>query len=68
MYAKVFGMDAAKRAFTPPEKWVKAVTDKTGADFASAMEERNEMAEEAVEFLESLIEHDFTDPDETTGT
>ena len=63
MYGKVFGVEAARRAMTPPEKWVREVCAKTGADPEAAIQERNEAVEESVEFLESLLEHDFTDPD-----
>ena len=63
MYAKVFGVEAARRALTPPEAWVRTVCAKTGADPEKAIAERNEAVNENVEFLESLIEHDFEDPD-----
>lgn len=62
--AKTFGPEFAKRAMTPPESWVRKVCDQTGADFETAMQERNESAEEAVEFLQALLDKDFTDPDD----
>lgn len=61
---KTFGRTAARRFLTPPEKVVRAVCAKTGADIAEALEERNEFVEEALEFLESLVDEDFEDPDD----
>ena len=60
---KTFGRDAAKRFLTPPKSFVEKTCAKTGADPAAAMEERNEAVEEALEFLESLVDADFEDPD-----
>ena len=42
MYAKVFGVEAARRALTPPEAWVRTVCAKTGADPEKAIAERDE--------------------------
>lgn len=58
------GRDAVKRFLTPPESFVKAVTDATGAGFNVALEERQEAVEETLEFLEALVDKNFTDPDE----
>jgi hypothetical protein len=60
---KTQGADAAKRMITPPESFVKAVTNSTGADFAKALKERDEAVEENLEFLESLVDKDFEDPE-----
>lgn len=60
---RAFGKDAAKRFLTPPRKQVEAICAKTGADVAKALEERDEFVAEALEFLESLVDADFEDPD-----
>lgn len=60
---KMFGRDAAKRMLTPPRKFVEAACTKTGADVEKALNERAEMVEEALEFLESLTDTDFEDPE-----
>ena len=60
---KTAGKDTVVRFLTPPESMVKAITASTGADLAEAIEERNEAVEEMVEFLESLVDKDFEDPD-----
>ena len=63
MVYKLAGREAAKRMLTPPRKFVEAACAKTGADFTKALEERNEAVEETLEFLESMADSDFDDPD-----
>lgn len=58
------GSEAVKRFLTPPEAFVRTVTQATGADFETALEERKEAVEETLEFLEALVDKDFTDPDD----
>ena len=48
------GEDALKRAFTPPEKWVRDVCGKTGADPEACLEERNEAAAAWTAFVGEL--------------
>lgn len=48
------GEATLKRAFTPPESWVRSVCQKTGADPAAAIEERNEAAEGWAAFVADL--------------
>lgn len=57
------GREAAKRILTPPEKFVRQMCEKSGADPEKALEERDEAVEENLEFLESIIDHNFEDPD-----
>jgi hypothetical protein len=58
------GKDAVARFLTPPESFVRLVTTATGADLSAALEERKEAVEETLEFLEALVDKDFTDPDD----
>jgi hypothetical protein len=60
---KTFGREAAKRALTPPKAWVESACKKTGADINEALEERNEAVEELLEFIESIADKNFVDPD-----
>lgn len=60
---KTFGRGAAERFLTPSESLVRKICDKTGADPEEALEERNEFVQEALEFLESVVDEDFVDPD-----
>lgn len=60
---KTAGRDAVVRFLTPPASMVKAITDATGANFDEAIAERGEAVEESIEFLESLVDKDFEDPD-----
>jgi hypothetical protein len=60
---KTFGRSAAKRALTPPRAWVEKACAGTGANVAEALEERDEWVEELLEFLESIVDSDFVDPD-----
>lgn len=62
---KTAGKDAVVRFLTPPASMVKSLTTSTGADFDTAMEERDEAVQETVEFLESLVDKEFEDPDES---
>lgn len=48
------GNDTLKRALTPPESWVDAMCEKTGADPATAIKERDEAADAWVAFIEDL--------------
>lgn len=57
------GEDAVRRFLTPPEAWVRKVCKQTGADPDAALRERNEAVEETIEFLRSLVDKDFEDPD-----
>lgn len=61
---KTFGRESAKRFLTPPRKWIEQVCTKSGANVEKAIEERNEAVEETLEFIESLIDQDFEDPDQ----
>ncbi len=63
MIYRAAGKDAARRFLTPPRSFVKSVCDKTGADFDQAIQERDESVEENLEFLESLVDANFEDPD-----
>jgi len=63
MIYKLAGRDAAKRALTPPKGWVESACKKTGADLNEALEERNEAVEELLEFIESVADKNFQDPD-----
>lgn len=62
---KTAGKDVVVRFLTPPASMVKAITASTGADYDEAIAERGEAVEEMVEFLESLVDKDFEDPDPT---
>ena len=63
---KFGGSNAVRRALTPPKSFVEKVCKRTGADVAKAMEERNEALDEILEFLDSLVDADFEDPDPAT--
>lgn len=60
---KFGGASAVKRALTPPASFVRRVCERTGADPEQALEERGEMTQQMIEFLESLTDKDFEDPD-----
>lgn len=60
---KLGGASAVRRALTPPKSFVERVCARTGADVAKAIEERNEAVDEQIEFLDSLLDKDFEDPD-----
>lgn len=60
---KTFGRDAAKRMLTPPRKFVEQACTKSGADIETAIIQRGQMVDEALEFLESLVDADFEDLD-----
>ncbi len=60
---KMFGREACKRALTPQKQFVEAACKKSGASFEKAMEERNEAVEETLEFIESMLDAEFDDPD-----
>lgn len=60
---KTFGREPAKRMLTPPRKAIEAVCAKTGADVTKALEERDEWVQAGMEFIESLADADFEDPD-----
>ncbi len=57
------GREAVKRAVTPPKRWVERACAKTGADVQKSLEERDEAVQQLVEFVESLSDPDFEDPD-----
>lgn len=63
MAYKFGGENAVRRMLTVPRKTVERVCAKTGANVAQAINERNEAVEEMVEFIASMIEVDFEDPD-----
>jgi len=60
---KMFGREHLKRFLTPPRSAIERICARTGADVEKAVEERNEMVEEVIEFVESLVDKDFVDPD-----
>lgn len=60
---KVFGREYVKRWLTPPRRVVEQACKKSGANLEKALEERNEYAEELLEFLESMVDVNFQDPD-----
>ena len=64
---RTFGKEAARRFLTPPRSSVERLCKRTGADVTKALEERDEAVTETLEFLESMIDKDFEDPDEEEG-
>lgn len=60
---RAFGRDALQRALTVPRSAVKAICDKTGADFQEVLAAREAATEELVEFVESLADRNFEDPE-----
>jgi hypothetical protein len=60
---KIGGEPALRRALTMPRSKVAAVCAKTGANLDQAIEERDEAVEQTVQFVLSMVDHDFEDPD-----
>lgn len=60
---RVFGKSALQRMLTIPEKVIKTICAKTGADFEEVKAARNAATEELVEFIESLVDKHFKDQD-----
>lgn len=64
---RVGGKDALKRFLTIPESALAKLPLSTKPErLAMMIEERDEMVEETMEFLESCTDADFIDPDEPT--
>lgn len=57
------GREAALRALTPPRRAVEAVCRQTGADVDKALRQRDQAAEETLEFLESMADSDYVPED-----
>ena len=60
---RTFGKAFVTRALTVPFDTVKAVCAKTGADPIKTRNAAEKWTEEFVEFIESLLDDDFVDPD-----
>jgi len=65
-FRRTLGDDAFKRFVTPPESFVRATCKASGADFGQALEERFEVVNEMIEFIDSMIDPNFVDPDDLT--
>lgn len=63
MLYRLFGRGVVKGWLTPPRAMIEAVVKVTGADFDAAVRERDEAVEELLEFIESLVNPKFADPD-----
>lgn len=57
------GRAAVKRFLTPPKAWVEGLCKANGTDAKKALKERDEAAEEMLQFLESMVDKEWVDPD-----
>ncbi len=60
---RAFGASMVTRMLTVPQSVVQKICDKSGADFQEVLASRNHATAELVEFIESLVDSDFVDPD-----
>lgn len=60
---QLFGRKATMRMLTIPQSVIAAACAKTGADVQEVMASRNAATEELLEFIESLADKHFVDPD-----
>lgn len=65
-YLRVYGRDAVKRMLTLPAKDVARLKVK-GVDIKVPLGEQSEAVEQYVQFLESLVDVNFVDPDPEPG-
>ena len=67
MLLRTFGKSFVTRAFTIPQDTVRAICAKTGADPEEIINLSRRWTEEFVEFIDSLTDDDFVDPDVAQG-
>lgn len=60
---KVFGKSVVQRMLTVPQSVIKQICKQSGADFEEVKAARDAATEELVEFIESLVDRHFVDPD-----
>lgn len=60
---RAFGRSVLERALTVPRSAVQAICAKTGADIQEVLAARATATQELVEFIESLADRNFEDPD-----
>ncbi len=63
MILQLAGRETLLRALTIPEKQVRQWCQKTGADPVKAIAQRDQFAEQAVQFVEAIAEKGWVDPD-----
>lgn len=66
-YYRTFGRVATRRMLTPPRSVIEKVCKRTGADVKEAINEREEMVEELMEFIDACTDKDFVDPETGEG-